>query len=169
MNVETQVQPKRSIVSAKVIVIVVLIIGGAILWRAANNNRAAPPSAGFVAAFRQPQRVVDQRVALKEGSYVVYSFSLSTDARVQVQVLAAPESVNVLLMTPDDVDRFRKVNDDLFGGKYSYRRALSSKEVLRMDSTEALPMGQWAIVVQRPLEHILFHKNTGANVVVTVY
>ena len=48
-------------------------------------------------------------------------------------------------------------------------QSLSSEHVLSMDKTEALPQGGWAIVVMRPLEHLLFHKNTAASVVITAF
>jgi hypothetical protein len=38
-----------------------------------------------------------------------------------------------------------------------------------MDRTEALPRGEWSIIVKRPSEALLFQDPTAADIVVTVY
>lgn len=74
-----------------------------------------------------------------------------------------------MLMTREEAEKFKKVSSDLFGGKYTYRQALSSKQILRIDQTETLPQGHWVIVVMRPSESLLFQKGTNVDVVVTAY
>lgn len=99
----------------------------------------------------------------------MYSFELRSDARVSVRVRAAPKDVDVMLMTVAELEKFKKAMGKLFGGHYTYRKTLSGKSVLDMDETETLPVGQWAIVVQRPQESVLFGDATSAAVDVTVY
>jgi hypothetical protein len=98
-----------------------------------------------------------------------YTFRLVTDSRVRVQVAAEPKNVDVMLMTKEDQEKFRQAAGKLFGGQYTYRQALSSQQILRMDKTEVVPQGEWSIVVMRPAESLLFQEQTKANVVVTVY
>jgi hypothetical protein len=153
-----------------IIGILVIIIGVSYLfWRAATSNRAAPPSAGLFAALRQPKKVVDERLELEEGQFFYYSFTLRTDARVQVQVDAEPKHVDVMLMTKEEAEKFRQVSGSLFGGQYRYSQVLSSKQVLMMDKTEILPKGEWTIIVMRPSEGLLFWKGTSVNIIVNVY
>jgi len=153
-----------------IFVFFVLILGiGYWLWRATTSDEAAPLSAGFFAAFRQPERVVNERAELKEGEFASYFFALRTDARVQVQVSAGPKNVDVMLMTKEEAERLRQSPDNLFGGRYTYREDLSSKQVHAMDRTEVLPKGEWTIVVMRPSEGLLPEKGTSVNIIVTTY
>ena len=140
-----------------------------IIYRAATSEKAAPPSAGLKAAFRQPQNLVKESISLKEGQAKMYQFELRSDARVEVQVRAKPKNVNVMLMTADELEKFKKALGELFGGQYTYRKALSAQAILNMKETEILPAGRWAIVVQRPQESVLFGDDTAATVDVTVY
>lgn len=123
----------------------------------------------LLAFFREPQKVVDERVRLNERTSNIYSFRLDADSRVRVQVNAHPNAVDAMLMTQVQADKFKAVSKKLLGGKFTYQQALSSKNVLRMDKTELLPAGEWAIVVSRPSEGILFQESSTADVVVTVY
>src|SRR4051812_41899682 len=77
----------------------VIAVGCFLVYRAVTNEKAAPPSAGLSAAFRQPQKLVSERVSLKEGQAKMYTFTLRTDARVEVKVEASPKNVDVMLMT----------------------------------------------------------------------
>lgn len=139
------------------------------IYRATTSNTAAPPSAGIGAAFRQPQKVVSERISLKEGQAMMYGFELRSDARVEVKVQAGPKKVDVMLMTSAELERFKKASGELFGGQFTYRQALSGKSILGMKETEVLPAGRWAIVVRRPQESALFGDDTAASVDVTVY
>jgi hypothetical protein len=150
--------------------VLLLAIPAFMVLRGGRGRSASdPPPRSLSEAIRQPVRVVNEKVDLKEGSYMVYSFVLNKQASVQVQVTAEPKHVDVMLMTKDEAEKFREVSGKLFGGKYSYRQALSSQNVLRMDETELLPAGAWAIVVMRPVEAIFRHKATKADIVVTAY
>ena len=151
------------------VLLVVAAAGILWLWRSATSDRAAPPSAGLSGALRQPKKFVDERIELNEGQSMSYSFRLGTDSRVRVQVTAEPKNVDVMLMSKEDQEKFRQVAGKLFGGQYTYRQALSSQQILRMDKTEVVPEGEWSIVVMRPQESLLFRDKTSANVVVTVY
>lgn len=139
------------------------------IWRAFTSDSAAPVTAGLLGLIRQPMKVVEKKVELEEGMSHIYSFTLPSDARVQVQLSADPRPVDLLLMTAEDATKFRAASSKLFGGKYAYRQALSSKHVLQMDETEKLPAGDWAIVVARPQEAVLFGERTIADISVTAY
>jgi len=147
----------------------VIVALGVWLLRARDNPTAAPPSAGVTAAFRQPQKVVSETVALKEGTWHRYSFALNSDARVQVKVYATPKAVDVLVMDDDGRANFEAAMKSGDGGKYTLVQALSSKGVLNFDQTAALSAGSWNVVVMRPQEALLFGKETKAAVRVTVY
>ena len=151
------------------VALIILVVGGFLVWRAVNSDTAAPLTAGLTAALRQPHKVVDERIQLKEGEYHVYGFTLNSDARVQVQVGATPKDVDVMLMNKAEFEKFQQVSGSLFGGQYSYRQALSGKGILNLDRTETLPAGTWSIVVMRPSEALLLRKETNASVIVTVY
>ena len=155
--------------TAQVVILLVLCLGLFGLWRSILSNKAAPPGAGLIGIVRQPVKVVDQRVQLKEGQAVTYSLNLNTDSRVQVQVTAAPKPVDVMLMDQNQAAQFRQAMGKLFGGNYTYMQALSGQQVLSMDKTDLLPRGQWALVVMRPREAILFTEDAAAQIVVTVY
>lgn len=138
-------------------------------WRSTYNERAAPPSAGLLAAIRQPKTLVNERVQLNEGQHVLYSFTLNSDARVQVKVAADPKQVDVMLMSKTEADEFKQVSAKLLGGKYTYRQVLSSQKVLQMDKNEILPSGDWCIVVMRPREALLGGTGTAASISITVF
>ncbi len=147
----------------------IAVVGVFVVYRAVTSNTAAPPSAGVRGALRQPQKVVSEKVSLKEGQAMMYSFDLRTNARVEVRVRATPKNVDVMLMTGAELEKFKKAMGALFGGKYTYRQALSARGILNMKETEILPAGRWAIVVQRPQESILIGDDTAASVDVTAY
>lgn len=99
----------------------------------------------------------------------MFGLNLNMDARVEVNVEASPKDVDVMLMTADDLAQFKQARGKLFGGKYTYRQALSRQATLKMQQTEVLPLGSWAIVVQRPQEAIIFGDETTVSADVTVY
>jgi hypothetical protein len=134
------------------------------VWRASTSNRAAPLSAGIFAGFRQPKTVVDERVELKQEQFVSYSFGLKTDSRVEIQVKAVPQHVDVILMKKEEADKLRQNSGRISGGEYKHMQALSSNQVHWMDKTEVLPKGEWSIIVMRSSEAA-----TSLNVIVTVY
>lgn len=100
---------------------------------------------------------------------MMYSFSLNSDARVQVNVESNPKSVNVMLMTGSELVKYREVKGKLFGGKYTYRKALSRQDVLRMNETEVIPAGSWAIIVEVPQTSVLIMDSTAISVDATAY
>ncbi|HEV8243502.1 MAG TPA: zinc ribbon domain-containing protein [Nitrospirales bacterium] len=157
----------RLIVAVLILGIVVLFAWG--VWRAMPREKAAPLSAGLKETLRQPKKIVNARVQLNEGQHVQYSFTLNSDARVQVKVTAQPKQVDVMLMTRPQAEKFREAAGNLFGGQYAYQKALSSQSVLQMNRTGALPRGEWSIIVKRPSEALLFQDPTDAEIVVTVY
>jgi hypothetical protein len=124
---------------------------------------------GLREVIRQPQKLVSERISLKEGQAEMYSFTLASSGRVEVKVNASPKDVDVMLMTADELKKFQAALGKAFGGRYTYRQALSRQKVLGMTASEVLPAGDWAIVIQRPVEGALFHDDTAASVDVTVY
>jgi hypothetical protein len=164
-------KPKKRIRSRIFLLLPLAIIIGASywFWRASTSNRAAPPSAGFFAALRHPKKVVDERLELKEGQFVSYPFVLRTDARVEVEVIAQPKHVDVMLMTREEASKFRGISGRLSEGEFTYGQGLSSKQVHSMDKTEVLPKGEWTIIVFRPSEALLSREGTSVNIIVTVY
>ena len=132
-----------------------------------HSDEAAPPDAGLAGAIRPAQELLDSSRELGEGQYIFQSFELLSAARVHVEIYAAPEPVNVMLMTPSDLDGYREALRA--GGGYTYRQALSEKEVIRFDQTEILPEGEWTVVVERPLESLLSPQSTTVDITITVY
>ena len=160
--------PKR--LSGKSVVLMLLLLGGTFwLYRANTSDTAAPFSAGPGAAFRSARKLVSERISLEEGQAMMYSFSLESDARVQVSVDSNSKAVDVMLMTASDLEKYREVRGKLFGGEFSYRKALSREGVLRMNETEVIPVGRWAIVVQFPETSVVFMDTTAVSVDVTAY
>jgi hypothetical protein len=148
----------------------VLIVGIILfIYRAIMSDHAAPLSAGLAGALREPKKVVSDRFSLKEGQAKSFSFNLNTDARIEVRVDASPKNVDVMLMTAADLRQFNQAMGKLFGGKYTYRQALSRQATMKMDQSEVLPAGAWAVVVQRPQEALIFGKETTVSVDVTAY
>jgi hypothetical protein len=149
--------------------LVLIAIAVFYIYRAATSNRAAPLSTGLAGAIRQPTKLVSDRFSLKEGQAQMFSFSLGSDARVEVSVEASPKNVDVMLMTDSELKKYKQAMGKLFGGKYTHRQALSRQATMKMNQTELLPAGAWAIVVQRPQEAILFGHETTVSVDVTAY
>ncbi len=141
---------------------------GYIAYRANSGPAGSISPAGSAPVFRQPEKVVSERVGLKEGEARMYTFILRSAAKVEVRVNASPKNVDVMLMTAADLAGYKKAHGKLFGGRYTYRQALSRQGVLEMTESDNLPPGEWAIVVQRPNES-LFGQDTAATVDVTVY
>lgn len=161
----TQVVSKKRTSKAAIVVLILLLGLGFWLYRSA----AAPFSTGVVAALRQPRKLVSERISLKEGEAKMYSFTLPSNARIEVKAEATPQEVDVMLMTAEESQKFEKAAGNLFGGEYTYRQALSKQGVLAMNDTEFLPAGSWVIVVRRPKEAILFGDPTTASIDVTAY
>jgi hypothetical protein len=161
---------KRTRMRIFLLLLLAIIIGVSYwFWRASTSDRVAPPSAGIFAVFRQPKTVVNERVELKQGEFISYRFGLRTDSRVEVQVNAQPQHVDVMMMTKEEADRLRQTSGRPSGGEYTYVQALSSKQVHRMDKTEVLQKGEWTVFVSRPSEALLSLERTSVNLTVTVY
>ncbi len=157
--------PKRSNSRAWLLA---LLAGAAFIFYRVSSGPAGSSPSGIAPVFRQPEKVVAERVNLEEGEARMYSFTLRSAAKVEVKVSASPKNVDVMLMTADDLAGYKKAHGELFGGKYTYRKALSRQGVLEMTEADTLPEGEWAIVVQRPNES-LFGQDTAARIDVTVY
>jgi hypothetical protein len=149
--------------------LLVLLCGAGYLAYRANSGPAGSISpAGSPPVFRQPEKVVSERIGLKEGEARMYTFTLRSAAKVEVKINAGPKNVDVMLMTAADLASYKKAHGKLFGGRYTYRQALSRQGVLEMAESDMLPPGEWAIVIQRPNES-LFGQDTAASIGVTVY
>jgi zinc-ribbon domain len=161
---------KRARMRIFFLLLLVMIIGVSYwFWRASTSDRVAPPSAGIFAVFRSPKTVVDERVELKQGEFISYRFGLRSDSRVEVQVNAQPQHVDVMIMTQEEADKLRPTSGRLSGGESAYVQALSSKQVHNMDKTEVLPKGEWTVFVFRPSEAPSFQEKTSVNIIVTAY
>ncbi len=155
--------------AARFVLIVVALGAGYWAWQATTSDKKAPFSAGFSAAFREPRRIADERVALKAGRHVSYAFGLETDSRVHVRVTAVTDPVDMMLLPRTDAEKFRDAGGDLFGGGYSGFPALCSRQVGMLDKTEVVPKGEWALVVVRPEERGSGRTESPAEIAVTVY
>jgi hypothetical protein len=147
-----------------------LVALGVLMYRNVANSPSIPsppPTPGWM--LRQPQKVVSEKIGLKEGQAMMYTFTLRSESKVEVKISANPKNVDVMLMTAADLAAYKQARGKLFGGHYSYRKALSRQGILEMTEAEVLPSGEWAIVVQRPDEDALFKHDTSASVDVTVY
>ena len=142
---------------------------GYIAYRANSGLAGSARVQGMPEAFRQPRKLVFERVGLKEGQAMMYSFTIASPARVEVKISAEPKNVDVMLMTAADLESYKRARGKLFGGRYSYREALSRQGIQAMTESETLPQGEWAIVVQRPEEDAFFKKDTAATIEVTAY
>jgi hypothetical protein len=120
-------------------------------------------------AVRGPQTIVYEAVELKEGEANGYGFSIPSDRRIEVQVLANPKPVNVMLMSEAQWNRYNEARGELFGGQYEYLRALSKQSVLQMNESQVLPAGSYRLVVERPSEALFFKKATAATVAIIGY
>jgi hypothetical protein len=149
------------------LVLIALAIFG--IYRARTSDKAAPLSSGLGGAIRQPVKVVSDRFSLKEGAAQMFSFTLNSDARIEVDVTASPKNVDVMLMTAPELEKYKRVLGKLFGGEFTHRQALSQQATMKMHKTEVIPAGAWAVVVQRPQEAMLFHHETVVNLDVTAY
>ena len=150
-----------------IVILAILILGGFFVWRSLHSDEAAPPTAGVAGAIRPSQELLNSSYELDESEYLFQSFELYTDARVHLEVYASPEPVDVMLMTPSDFEGYRKASEE--GGSYTYRDALSGKQILRFDKTEILAEGEWTIVIRRPIENILSPQSTTADITLTIY
>ncbi|HWD38806.1 MAG TPA: hypothetical protein VG944_08155 [Fimbriimonas sp.] len=142
---------------------------GYVAYRANSGPAGSARVQGMPEAFRQPRKVVSERIGLKEGQAEMYTFTLASPARVEVKINAQPKNIDVMLMTAADLESYKRARGKLFGGRYSYREALSRQGIQEMTESETLPAGEWAIVVQRPGEDALFKHGTSATVEVTAY
>lgn len=104
---------------------------------------------------------------MKEGEAIAFSFSLYSDAAIHVSVGSSKKSVDVMLMTGAELEKYRRAKGKLFGGKFTYRQALSQQNVRRMDETAVLPAGAWVIVVQVRQTSLLIMDKTSISVDVT--
>ncbi len=159
----------RAIRAARYVLFAAVLGAAWWIWQAATSGKRAPLSAGLTAAFRDPVKVADERVALKEGQHVSYPFALKTDSRVHVRVIATGDALDVMLMPRTEAERFRQAGGSLFGGQYAGRQDLSSRQVGWLDKTEVVTKGDWALVVMRPKESSPGKEGNAAEIAVTVY
>jgi hypothetical protein len=131
--------------------------------------RAAEPSDPPVTELRTPQKLVRETLSMKEGEAIMFSFSLYSDAPIQVSVESSKKSINVMLMTGEDLEKYRRAKGKLLGGKYTYRQTLSQQNVRRMAETAVLPAGDWAIVVEVRQTSLLIMDKTSVSVDVTAH
>jgi len=148
-------KPLLTIVSLVILAVVIVIF---MRVRSGSSLRGAVTG---------PETIISEKISLKEGQAMSYSFTVPSQRRVEVEVEARPKAVNVMLMTESDWKKYKKAKGALFGGKYTYRRALSSKSILKMKESDILPAGNWKIVVERPSESLLFGDDTTAKVKIT--
>lgn len=153
----------------KFVLFVAVVGGGWWIWQAATSDRKAPFSAGLTAAFREPRKIADERLALAAGRHAAIGFGLETDSRVHVRVTAVTDPVDVMLMSKADAEKYRKAGGDLFGGGYTGLPALSSRQVGMLDKTEIVPKGEWSLVLLRPRDGGSGKAESSADVAVTVY
>lgn len=130
---------------------------------------AMKSGASLRGAVAGPQTVVSETLSLDEGSAMGFGFTLPTPRRVEVSVTATPRKVNVMLMNESDWEAYNKARGKLFGGKYTYRQALSRESVLNMKESDVLPAGSWRVVVERPVEDLFGAKATAATVTILAF
>lgn len=116
-----------------------------------------------------PRVTVNETIQLNEGSAKYYPLNLGVATRVRVQVNAGPRDVNVLLMTPLQLEQYQLASQQI-GAQYQYTTSpLSDWNILNMDQTGVVPAGNWDIVVIRPHEAVFLRNATAAQVIVTLY
>jgi hypothetical protein len=140
-----------------------------IVYRINSGPAGSARVAGMPEALRQPRQLISERVGLKEGQAMMYTFTLASAARVEVKISAQPKNVDVMLMTAADLESYKRARGKLFGGRYTHREALSRQGIQAMTESDTLPQGEWAIVVQRPDEDAIFKHDTSASIDVTAY
>ena len=150
------IKKKKSLIAS--IVTAALIAGGIYIYYKVSTGSSVR------SAITGPETIVSERIPLKEGEAMSYNFTLPSQRRVEVNVRANPKKVNVMLMTVSEWSKFKKVKGSLFGGNYTYRKALSRESILSMNESEILPAGRWYIIVERPSESILFGDSTKATI-----
>lgn len=151
-------------------VLLIVVLGAAWWgWQAATSDKKAPFSAGFTAAFREPRKIAEERVALKPGQHVSYAFGLETDSRVNLRITAVTCPVDMMLMSKADAERFRTAGGDPFGGAYSGFPALTSTQVGMLEKTEVVTKGEWTLVVMRPKGGATGTESAPADIALTVY
>jgi hypothetical protein len=144
-----------------------LVVGAIAIYFISVLFHRRPPNP--LSALSGPETLVSETISLKEGNAMSYPVYLPSPREVRVTVSASPEAVDVMLMSQSEWERFREVKGNLFGGRYTYRRALSRKSILSMEETDTLPAGAWRIVVERPSESLLFTESTAATVKILAY
>jgi len=162
-------EPKKRMRTTTSLLIALLCGAAYFAYRVNSGPAGSSRVAGMPEAFRQPRKLVSERVGLKEGQAMMYAFTLASAARVEVTVSARPKNVDVMLMTAADLESYKRAMGKLFGGHYSYRKTLSRQGVQAMTESETLPAGDWAIVVQRPQEDVLFTHDTSVSIQVTAF
>lgn len=154
---------------ATVVLFIAVLGAGWWIWQATTSDKKAPFSAGFTAAFREPRKIAEERVALKPGQHVSYAFGLETDSRVNLRITAVTSPVAMMLMSKADAERFRTAGGDLFGGAYSGFPALTSTQVGMLEKTEVVTKGEWTLVVMRPKGGATGTESAPADIALTVY
>lgn len=165
----TDADPKKKKRNLLPLLLALLCGAGYVAYRANSGPAGSIAPSGSAPVFREPEKVVSERLGLKEGQAEMYSFTLRSSARVEVRINANPKNVDVMLMTAAELEGYKTAHGKLFGGRYSYRKALSRQGIQAMTESEVLPRGEWAIVVQRPDEDAIFKHDTSVSVDVTVY
>jgi hypothetical protein len=141
-----------------------------VAWWAWNTFGTASrtPVGAVLGAIAEPEVVFDETATLDEGEAKLYSVTLARPRDLRVEVQASPKTVDIMLMTDEDVATYRAAKGKLFGGNYTHRQALSSQGVTAFDHTDSVPAGRWTLVVQRPQESALLTDKTAAKVKITV-
>jgi hypothetical protein len=141
-----------------------------VAWWAWNTFGTASrtPVGAVLGAIAEPEVVFDETATLDEGEAKLYSVTLARPRDLRVEVQASPKTVDIMLMTDEDVAGYRKAKGKLFGGNFTHRQVLSSPGVTAFDKTDSVPAGRWTLVVQRPQESALLTDKTAAKVKITL-
>ena len=119
-------------------------------------------------ALTGPSTIVSETVELEEGEAKCYGVTLPADRQVDVDIESS-RKINIMLMDPQQWERYKDARQSLFGGKYEYNPALSAESVRRMKTSRVIPGGSWCLAIEHPRESVVFVEKARVRVLIKGY
>jgi hypothetical protein len=144
------------------LVLLLMVAGGWYFYQAGQGKSVKGAIAG-------PRTIAQEVLILDEGEAKAFCFSVPSKRKIDVQVSAKPEKIDVITMNQSDWNDYKKAKGSIWGGEYHYVPELSPKSIVSKTFSGVLSEGSWCVAVARPRESLVFTDHTSVNLRIRGY